>query len=130
LGFTHLQFEALLAAARETSSCCDFALAAMLGLLGLRIFEATSADITGLGDEHSHRVPRVCGKGTKAVVTPQAPAAGAAIDRAIGARVSGLILLNARGARMDRHAASPGAGPKLLACGSPGHTLICSATPS
>ena len=41
LGFTHLQFEALLTAARESANPCDFALVAMLGLLGLRIFEAT-----------------------------------------------------------------------------------------
>jgi len=33
----------------------------MLGLLGLRIFEATGADITDLGEEHGHRVLRVCG---------------------------------------------------------------------
>lgn len=43
LGFTHLQFEALLTAARESSHPCDVALVAMLGLLGLRIFEATGA---------------------------------------------------------------------------------------
>jgi integrase/recombinase XerD len=41
LGFTHLQFGALLTAARESPNPCDFALVAMLGLLGLRIFEAT-----------------------------------------------------------------------------------------
>jgi integrase len=62
LGFTHLQFEALLTAARESSNPCDFALVAMLGLLGLRIFEATGADIADLGEEHGHRVLRVCGK--------------------------------------------------------------------
>jgi integrase len=62
LGFTHLQFEALQTAARMSSSPCDFALVAMLGLLGLRIFEATSADITDLGEEHGHRVLRVCGE--------------------------------------------------------------------
>ncbi len=45
LGFTHLQFEALLTAARESAHPCDFALVAMLGLPGLRIFEATGADI-------------------------------------------------------------------------------------
>jgi hypothetical protein len=39
LGFTHLQFEALLTAARQSPNACDFALVAMLGLLGLRIFE-------------------------------------------------------------------------------------------
>jgi site-specific recombinase XerD len=33
LGFTHLQFEALLTAARESPNPCDFALVAMLGLL-------------------------------------------------------------------------------------------------
>ena len=37
LGFTHLQFEALLTAARESPNVSDFALVAMLGLLGLRI---------------------------------------------------------------------------------------------
>ena len=32
LGFTHLQFEAMLTAARELHSQCDFALVVMLGL--------------------------------------------------------------------------------------------------
>ena len=49
LGFTHLQFEALLTAARESENRNDFALVAVLGLLGLRIFEATSADIEDIG---------------------------------------------------------------------------------
>ena len=106
LGFTHLQFEALLTAARESSHPCDFALVAMLGLLGLRIFEATGADIADLGEEHGHRVLRVCGKGTKVVLVPLPPAVGRAIDRAIGTRTGGPILLNSRGMRMDRHAAT------------------------
>jgi hypothetical protein len=38
LGFTRLRFEALLTAAREPADPYDFALVAMLGLLGLRIF--------------------------------------------------------------------------------------------
>ncbi len=106
LGFTHLQFEALLTAARESTNPCDFALVAVLGLLGLRIFEASGADITDLGEEHGHRVLRVCGKGTKVVLVPLPPAVGRSIDRAIGTRTSGPILLNRRGARMDRHAAT------------------------
>ena len=106
LGFTHLQFEALLTAARESPNRCDFALVAMLGLLGLRIFEATSADIADLGEEHGHRVLRVCGKGTKVVLVPLPPAVGRAIDRAVGVRARGAILLNSRGDRMDRHAAT------------------------
>jgi site-specific recombinase XerD len=106
LGFTHLQFEALLTAAWESANPCDFALVAMLGLLGLRILEATSADLADLGEEHGHRVLRVCGKGTKVVLVPLPPAVGRAIDRAVGLRVRGPILLNIRGARMDRHAAT------------------------
>ena len=78
----------------------------MLGLLGLRIFEATGADIADLGEEHGHRVLRVCGKGTKIVLVPLPPAVGRAIDRAIGDRTRGPILLNSRGSRMDRHAAT------------------------
>jgi integrase/recombinase XerD len=106
LGFTHLQFEALLTAARESANPCDFALVAMLGLLGLRIFEATGADIADLGEEHGHRVLRVCGKGTKVVLVPLPPAVGQAIDRAAGDRTRGPILFNSRGTRMDRHPAT------------------------
>jgi site-specific recombinase XerD len=106
LGFTHLQFEAMLTAGRESANPCDFALVAMLGLLGLRIFEATRSNIADLGEEHGHRVLRVCGKGTKVVLIPLPPAVGRAIDRAIGDRANGPILLNTRGTRMDRHAAT------------------------
>jgi integrase/recombinase XerD len=106
LGFTHLQFEALLTAAREKPSPFGFALVAMLGLLGLRIFEATGADIADLGEEHGHRVLRVCGKGTKVVLIPLPPAVGRAIDGAIGTRIRGPVLLNSRGSRMDRRTAT------------------------
>jgi integrase/recombinase XerD len=78
----------------------------MPGLLGLRIFEATGADVADLGEEHGHRVLRVCGKGTRIVLVPLPPAVGPAIDRAVASRVRGPVLLNTRGARMDRHAAT------------------------
>jgi integrase/recombinase XerD len=58
----------------------------MLGLLGLRIFEATGTDIADLGEEHGHRVLRVCGKGTKVVLVPLPLAVGRAIDQSIGSR--------------------------------------------
>ena len=74
LGLSHLQFEALLTAARISINTNDFALVTMLGLLGLRIFEACGANIADLGEEHGHRVLRVHGKGGKVVLTPLSPA--------------------------------------------------------
>ena len=62
--------------------------------------------MTDLGEEHGHRVLRVVGKGTKVVLVPLPPAVGRAVDRAVDGRLSGPILLNTRGARMDRHAAT------------------------
>ena len=102
LGLGHLQFEALITSARLSANLNDFALIAMLGLLGLRIFEVCGAGISDLGEEHGHRVLRVRGKGGKVVLVPLPPA----IDRAVDGRDGGPILRNTRGARMDRHAAT------------------------
>jgi integrase/recombinase XerD len=106
LGLSHLQFEAMLTAAKASTNDCDFALVAMLGLLGLRIFEATGSNISDLGEEHGHRVLRVHGKGDKIVLVPLPPAVGRAIERATGGRTTGSILLTSRGTRMDRHCAT------------------------
>jgi integrase/recombinase XerD len=106
LGLTHLQFEAMLSAARDSNNPNDFALVAMLGLLGLRIFEATGANVQDLGESHGHRVLKVCGKGTKVVLVPLPPAVARAIDRAVGERETGPILRSRTGHRMDRHCAT------------------------
>jgi integrase/recombinase XerD len=106
LGLTHLQFEAILTAARDSTNNCDFALVAMLGLLGLRIFEATGADIDDVGEEHGHRVLLVRDKGDKHVLTPLPPAVARSIERAAGSRDGGPVLLNRRAHRMDRHGAA------------------------
>ncbi|WP_207786085.1 tyrosine-type recombinase/integrase, partial [Micromonospora globispora] len=106
LGLGHLQFEALITAARLSDNPNDFALIAMLGLLGLRIFEACGANIGDLGEEHGHRVLRVRGKGGKVVLIPLPPAVARAVDRAVDGRIDGPVLRNTLGARMDRHAAT------------------------
>jgi site-specific recombinase XerD len=106
LGLTHLQFEALLSAANQSANPHEFALVTMLGLLGLRVFEAVGSDVEDLGEEHGHRVLRVHGKGDKIVLTPLPPAVGRVIERSIGDRPSGPILLTSRGTRMDRHCAT------------------------
>ena len=132
LGFTHLQFEALLTAARESANDYDFALVAMLGLLGLRIFEATGADIADLGEEHGHRVLRVCGKGTKVVLVPLPPAVGRAIDRAAADRSAGRSCSTAvvPGWTGTPPPAACATSPSTRAYGSPGHIPTCSGTPS
>jgi integrase/recombinase XerD len=106
LGLTHLQFEAMLHAARLSANTNDFALVVMLGLLGLRIFEATGASIEDLGEEHGHRVLQVHGKGDKVVLVPLPPAVARAIERAVGVRTQGPILRSRRGTRMGRHCAT------------------------
>jgi len=106
LGMSHLQFEALLTAARDSTNINDFALVAMLGLLGLRIFEATGTDITDLSEVHGHRVLSILGKGDKLAVVPLPPAVGRAIERAIDDRPDGPILRNRAGGRMSRHTAT------------------------
>jgi integrase/recombinase XerD len=106
LGLGHLQFEAPITTARRSANPNDFALIAMLGLLGLRIFEACGANIGDLGEEHGHRVLRVRGKGGKVVRVPLPPAVARAIDQAVDGRNGGPILCNTHGFRMDPHAAT------------------------
>ena len=132
LGFTHLQFEALLTAARQSPNPYDFALVVMLGLLGLRIFEATGADITDLGEEHGHRVLRVCGKGTKIVLVPLPPAAaGPSTGRPDPARAGRSCLTAvAPGWTGMRPLAACTSSPAPRGSGSLRRTLICSVTRS
>jgi integrase len=106
LGLTHLQLEALLTAARDSTNPNDFALVCLLGLLGLRIFEACGTNIDDLGEEHGHRVLKVRGKGAKTVLVPLPPAVARAVERAADDRGGGPLLRNRNSARMDRHAAT------------------------
>jgi integrase/recombinase XerD len=129
LGFTHLQFEALLNAARDSANPCDFALVTMPGLLGLRIFEATGADIADLGEEHGHRVLRVCGKGTKVVLVPLPPPVSRAIDpghQPPGPRADPAEHPRRPDGPARRHPPPCATSPRPPASRCPGRTRTCS----
>jgi site-specific recombinase XerD len=81
------------------------ALAVLLGLNGLRVSEACSADIENLGFERGHRTLRIVGKGNKPAVIPLVPRTARTIDLAIGERTAGPILLRHDGSRLDRRTA-------------------------
>ncbi len=81
------------------------ALAMLLGLNGLRVSEACSADLTDLGTDHGHRTLRIIGKGNKPAVIPLVPRTARTIDLARGERLDGPLLLRSDGERLDRRTA-------------------------
>jgi site-specific recombinase XerD len=84
---------------------CEHVLVSLLALNGLRVSEATGADIDRLGLERGHRTLTILRKGGKIVTIPLAPRTARAIDLAIGERLDGPIFLGPDGQRLDRHAA-------------------------
>jgi integrase/recombinase XerD len=93
----------LVAAGLGTAS--EHALISLLALNGLRVSEATGADIEALGVERGHRTLVVTRKGGKVVTVPLAPRTARAIDLAVGERSEGPVFLSADGRRLDRHGA-------------------------
>jgi site-specific recombinase XerD len=83
----------------------EHALISLLALNGLRVSEATGADIEALGVERGHRTLVVTRKGGKVVTVPLAPRTARAIDLAIGERSEGPVFLAADNRRLDRHGA-------------------------
>jgi integrase len=81
------------------------ALISLLALNGLRVSEATGADIEHLGLERGHRTLIVTRKGGKVVTVPLAPRTARAIDLAIGERTEGPLFLARDGRRLDRRGA-------------------------
>jgi integrase/recombinase XerD len=81
------------------------ALISLLALNGLRVSEATGADIEALGIERGHRTLVITRKGGKVVTIPLAPRTARAIDLAISERAEGPLFLTADGRRLDRHGA-------------------------
>ena len=83
----------------------EHALISLLALNGLRVSEATSADIEQLGLERGHRTLTITRKGGKVVTIPLAPRTARAIDLAIGERADGPVFVVPDGRRLDRHGA-------------------------
>jgi site-specific recombinase XerD len=81
----------------------EHALISLLALNGLRVSEATGADIEHLGLERGHRTLVITRKGGKVVTVPLAPRTARAIDLAIGERADGPVFLAGDGRRLDRH---------------------------
>jgi len=104
-GLDRNELGALLVAA-ELGPPAEHALISLLALNGLRVSEATGADIEALGVERGHRTVVVTRKGGKVVTIPLAPRTARAIDLAIGERCEGPVFLAADGRRLDRHGAA------------------------
>ena len=84
----------------------EHALISLLALNGLRVSEATGADIEAMGVERGHRTLVITRKGGKVVTIPLAPRTARAVDLATGERTEGPIFLTAGGRRLDRHGAA------------------------
>ena len=73
----------------------EHALISLLALNGLRVSEATGADIEHLGVERGHRTLTITRKGGKVVTIPLAPRTARAIDLAIAEGTDGPVFLAA-----------------------------------
>jgi integrase/recombinase XerD len=83
----------------------DHALISLLALNGLRVSEATGANIEALGAGRGHRTLVITRKRGKVVTIPLAPRTARAIDLAVGERSEGPVFLAADARRLDRHGA-------------------------
>ena len=90
---------------RRARAAAGHALISLLALNGLRVSEATGADIEHLGLERGHRTLVITRKGGKVVTVPLAPRTARAIDLAIGERTEGPVFVATDGRRLDRHGA-------------------------
>ena len=103
-GLDRNEVGALLVAA-GLGAAAEHALVSLLALNGLRVSEATGADIEALGTERGHRTLAITRKGGKKAAIPLAPRTARAIDLAVGERCEGPIFTTTAGERLDRHGA-------------------------
>ncbi len=90
----------------ERARPSEYALICLLGLNGLRVSEACSAQVKDLGTQRGHRTLAIIGKGNKPALLPLAPRTARAVDLAVGERHSGPIVLDSRGQPCARHSAA------------------------
>ena len=105
IGLDRNELGALLVAA-GLGHPAEHGLIALLALNGLRVSEATGANIEALGVERGHRTLVITRKGGKVVTIPLAPRTARAIDLAVGERSDGPVFLATDGRRLDRHGAA------------------------
>jgi integrase/recombinase XerD len=106
-GLDRNEIGALLVAA-GLGPAAEHALISLLAINGLRVSEATGANIEALGVERGHRTLVITRKGGKIVTIPLAPRTARAIDLAIGERCEGPVFLTAEGRRrQDRQGGPP-----------------------
>jgi integrase len=84
----------------------EHAFISLLALNGLRVSEATGANIEAIGVERGHRTLVITRKDGQVVTIPPAPRTARAIDLAVGERSDGPLFLAADGGRLDRHGAA------------------------
>ncbi|MFF7750422.1 tyrosine-type recombinase/integrase [Streptomyces sp. NPDC007971] len=100
-GLTFEEAEQLLRGAEAYNPRCS-ALVHVLLLTGMRVSELVNASIEDLGEERGHKVLRITRKGghTQTIVIP--PSAWAALEKYIGERTSGPLIVTSTGRRITR----------------------------
>ena len=100
-----LEYAALLTAARRDGPGAH-ALVALLGMIGLRVGEATGINITDLRSQSGYELLTIMGKGAKPALIPLPVPVLRAVRDAIGGRTAGPLLRNRHGERLSRQAAA------------------------
>ena len=100
-----LEYAAVLTAARRHSPT-GHALVALLGMIGLRVSEATAAAVTDIRYESGYEILHVVGKGAKPADIPLPIPVLRAIRLAVDGRMSGPILVSRSGARLSHASAA------------------------
>jgi integrase/recombinase XerD len=100
-----LEFAAVLTAARAAGPV-EHALVALLGMIGLRVSEACSADVSDLRNESGYELLHIIGKGNKPADIPLPIPVLRAVRQAVDGRSGGPLLRTRTGRRLDRPAAA------------------------